>query len=144
MIFLQGKEEVAATIDAHPNEKCILVKMRTKKVETATNKGDQGADAYLFFLHRLPPEYVTKDEEKNAGWKNKKGNLDTVLPGKSIGGDIYRNDDRKLPHKNGRTWYEADINYTGGYRNHDRVLYSDDGLIFITYDHYHTYYELTK
>ena len=39
-------------------------------------------------------------------------------------------------------WYEADINYTGGYRNDDRILFSNDGLIFVTYDHYETFLEI--
>ena len=41
-------------------------------------------------------------------------------------------------------WYEADINYTGGFRTHDRILYSNDGLIFVTYEHYQTFYEITN
>ena len=41
-------------------------------------------------------------------------------------------------------WYEADINYTGGYRNDDRILFSNDGLIFVTYDHYETFLEIKK
>jgi hypothetical protein len=61
-----------------------------------------------------------------------------------IGGDIYKNKSKKLPDAPGRIWYEADINYNGGFRNRQRVLYSNDGLIFATYDHYHTFYEITK
>ena len=38
----------------------------------------------------------------------------------------------------------ADINYYGGYRGHDRILFSNDGLIFVSYDHYKTYYEITR
>ena len=41
-------------------------------------------------------------------------------------------------------WYEADIDYQSGYRNTYRILYSNDGLIFVTYDHYQTFYEVTK
>lgn len=54
----------------------------------------------------------------------------------------YKNRNGKLPSKNGRVWYEADINYTGGYRNDDRILFSNDGLIFVTYDHYETFLEI--
>lgn len=61
-----------------------------------------------------------------------------------IGGDQYYNDDLKLPSISGRIWYEADINYTGGSRNRQRILYSNDGLIFVTYDHYQTFYEITQ
>lgn len=58
-----------------------------------------------------------------------------------MGGDIYKNREKKLPEKDGRIWYEADINYDGGFRNTQRILYSNDGLVFVTYDHYITFYE---
>ena len=61
-----------------------------------------------------------------------------------IGGDIYYNDEGRLPQANGRIWYEADINYTSGYRGLDRIYYSNDGLIFVSYDHNATFYEITK
>ena len=69
--------------------------------------------------------------------------LSSVLPGKMVGGDIYANDDNKLPTAPGRIWYEADINYVTGKRNRQRIVYSNDGLIFVTYDHYQTFYEIT-
>lgn len=55
---------------------------------------------------------------------------------------IYRNYDGHLPNKYGRVWYEADINYSGGFRNSMRIVYSNDALIFVTYDHYQTFYEI--
>ena len=61
-----------------------------------------------------------------------------------IGGDRYYNDDLKLPNVIGRIWYEADINYNKGKRNKQRILYSNDGLIFATYDHYQTFYEIAR
>lgn len=67
-----------------------------------------------------------------------------MLPGKMLGGDIYKNREGKLPSAPGRVWYEADMNYKSGYRNRDRILYSNDGLIFVTYDHYQTFYEITE
>ena len=57
-----------------------------------------------------------------------------------IGGDIYYNTNSKLPSAPGRVWYEADINYTHG----KRILYSNDGLIFVSFDHAQTFYELVK
>ena len=118
--------------------------MRTKKVGTATDIGYNGADAQLFYNNRLPNYYVTKEDAKKAGWPTIKKKLSAVLPGKMIGGDIYKNDDYKLPSAPGRIWYEADINYVSGKRNRQRILYSNDGLMFVTYDHYHTFYEITK
>ena len=137
---LDNKEEV----QAHPNCKCVYVRMRTKTVGTATNMGYNGADAQLFYINKLPDYYVTKNVAYAAGWKKKHKQLDDVLPGKMIGGDPYHNDDSKLPSAPGRVWYEADINYDGGKRNRQRILYSNDGLIFVTYDHYQTFYEITR
>lgn len=130
------------SIDAHPKCKCIYVPMRTKIAGTATNNGFNGADIYLSAYNMLPSYYVNKKTAYVAGWKTKRKDLDEVLPGKMIGGDRYYNDDLKLPFASGRLWYEADINYNGGKRNGHRILYSNDGLIFVTYDHYQTFYEI--
>ena len=138
--ILDNKSEV----EAHPRCKCVYVPMRTKRAGTATNKGFAGADAQLFYGYGLPDYYVDKETAKQAGWKNRKGNLNEVLPGIMIGGDIYKNKNGKLPNAPGRVWYECDINYKKGFRNDERVLYSNDGLIFVTYDHYHTFYETTR
>lgn len=61
-----------------------------------------------------------------------------------LGGDVFDNNAEKLPSAQGGVWYEADINYAGGKRNRERVVYSNDGLIFATYDHYHTFYEILR
>ena len=54
----------------------------------------------------------------------------------------YKNKNEHLPVEYGRIWYEADINYTSGYRKEARIVYSNDGLIFVTYDHYTTFVEI--
>ena len=54
----------------------------------------------------------------------------------------YKNRDKRLPDVPGRIWYEADINYSFGYRGGERIPYSNDGLIFATYDHYATFVEI--
>lgn len=138
--ILENKVEV----NAHENCRCEYVPVRTKKVGTATHQGVNGADMYLMHYKRLPSYYVSFSVAEDAGFRSKKGNLDKVLPGKMIGGDVYKNKDGKLPQSLGRVWYEADINYDGGYRNRQRILYSNDGLIFASYDHYQTFYEITN
>lgn len=130
-------------VNAHKNCECEYVSMRTKQVGAATDLGMEGADSYLFYSGRLPDYYVSFEAAEDAGWRSKKGNLNKVLPGTMIGGAVYKNKDGKLPQSPGRVWYEADINYDGGYRNRQRILYSNDGLIFISYDHYQTFYEIT-
>ena len=94
---------------------------------------------YLKKQGKLPDCYITKSEAKSKGWEPSKGNLCEVLPGRAIGGDVWTNREETLPSKSGRTYYEADLNYNCGNRNADRVVYSNDGLIFVTHDHYKTF-----
>lgn len=65
-----------------------------------------------------------------------------LLPDTMITMGEYLNEDNHLPDAPGRIWYEADINYYEGRRNRHRILWSNDGLIFVTYDHYETFYEV--
>lgn len=123
---------------------CKLVPMRTIYAGGATINGINGADFYLIYHKHLPNYYVTKSYAASKGWINYKGNLSEVLPGKMLGGDVYYNDNKKLPVASNRIWYEADINYISGYRNTSRILYSNDGLVFVTYDHYKTFYEIKR
>ena len=83
-----------------------------------------------------------KKEAQELGWDSKEGNLDEVAPGKSIGGDIFGNYDKMLPVEDGRTYRECDVNYEGGYRGSERIVYSNDGLIFYSDDHYETFTRL--
>ena len=130
-------------VPIHLNGQCKIVPMRTKRVGTATEDGSLGADVYLTYQQKLPDNYITFDEAKALGWISNQGNLNEVAPGKMVYGD-HQNRYGKLPSAPGRSWYEADINDRGGYRNHDRILFSSDGLIFVTYDHYQTYYEVIR
>lgn len=94
---------------------------------------------YLKKHQRLPYYYITKNEARKLGWIASEGNLCEALPGKAIGGDRFGNREGKLPKKSGRLYFEADLNYKCGRRNADRVVYSNDGLIFLTKDHYKTF-----
>ena len=94
---------------------------------------------YIKANGKLPENYLTKSEARALGWKQKKGNLADIAPGKSIGGDIYHNDKGWLPSKQGRIWYEADVNYVSGYRGTERLMYSSDGLFYKTIDHGETF-----
>jgi len=137
-------EDTTKYIPVHLFCKCKVEPMRTISVGRATYNGLRGADSYLFYTGRLPEYYITKKQAKLNGWIKKQGNLSNVLPHKMIGGDIFYNDEGKLPDDYGRIWHEADINYESGYRNDARILYSNDGLIFVSYDHYTTFYKITQ
>lgn len=94
---------------------------------------------YLYRYRELPVNYITKKEAEALGWSQSEGNLWEVAPGKSIGGDVFGNYEGRLPRKNGRKYFECDIGYEGGRRNAKRIVYSDDGLIYYTEDHYETF-----
>ena len=131
-----------AEIPVHPNCHCEIITQIAVEAGTATVDGNNGADYYLKYLGQLPDYYITISDAKKLGWKAYLGNLDKVAPGKQLTKGIYRNYDGRLPRKYGRIWYEADINYSGGFRNSMRIVYSNDGLIFVSYDHYKTFYEI--
>lgn len=126
-------------IPEHPNCACSLSPLRKILVGQATKQGSNGADYSLYYYKTLPSCYITKSQAIQMGWKPIKGNLDTVAKGKMIGGDIFKNRENKLPSAPNRIWYECDIDYNGGYRNNTRLIYSNDGLIFKTDDHYTRY-----
>ncbi|MDR2899751.1 MAG: phage head morphogenesis protein [Clostridiales bacterium] len=135
-------EEWDAKPPLHPRCRCTIVPMETIKSGTATIDNKNGADYHMQLYGKLPEYYISKKAAKSMGWKSRDGNLHVAAPGKQIGGDIYHNKEIKLPASPGRVWYEADINYRKGYRNKHRLLYSNDGLIFVTYDHYETFFEI--
>jgi len=126
----------------HPNCRCKIENMSAATAGTATQDGLDGADLFVMDTGNLPDNYITKREAIDLGWIGRKGNLAEIAPGKMIGGEIYYNDDGHLPQAPGRVWYEADINYSSGYRNRHRLLYSSDGLVFVTYDHYTTFIQI--
>ena len=102
-------------------------------------------DHVALYIHEygtVPKNYITKSKARQAGWVITKGNLWDVLPGRSIGGGGFNNDDGLLPDAPGRKWFECDIDYNGGYRNEKRIVYSNDGLVFYTGDHYNTFQQL--
>ena len=95
--------------------------------------------AYLNAYGHLPDNFITKKEAQKLGWVSKEGNLGEVAPGKSIGGDYFGNYEGSLPEKKGREYHECDIDSDGGYRGAKRIVYSNDGLIYYTEDHYESF-----
>ena len=91
---------------------------------------------YLHAFEELPPNYITKSEARDLGWDSSAGNLWDVAPGCSIGGDNFGNREGLLPKGK---WHECDVNYEGGYRGAERLLFSEDGMICYSGDHYNSY-----
>lgn len=97
---------------------------------------------YIFEHGKLPDNFITKKEAQKLGWDSSRNYVSDVAPGKSIGGDRFGNYEGLLPSKKGRTWYEADCYYTKGKRNAHRILYSSDGLVYYTDDHYESFTQM--
>lgn len=97
---------------------------------------------YLHLYSELPVNYITKSQAKALGWVPKEGNLWEVTDHKSIGGDRFSNREGTLPKKKGRQYFECDIDYKGGTRGPKRLVFSNDGLIFYTSDHYKNFKRL--
>ncbi|MBW7676715.1 ribonuclease domain-containing protein [Chryseobacterium chendengshani] len=92
---------------------------------------------YVKQNHQLPDYYITKNEAKKSGWNPSEGNLCEVLPGKAIGGDYFGNREGKLPKK--VKYYEADVNYNCGNRNGDRIVFTKNGEVYLTKNHYKSF-----
>ncbi|EKT59960.1 ribonuclease domain-containing protein [Providencia sneebia] len=122
-----------------PPEQAIRTQ-NSQKIDELTRQAN--VIGYLQQHHQLPNFYISKKDARQAGWDPKLGNLCEVLPGKAIGGDRFLNREKKLPIAPNRQWFEADINYRCGHRNADRMLYSSDGMIFVTKDHYKSFQQI--
>lgn len=93
---------------------------------------------YIHQYGKLPGNFITKAEAQKLGWSG--GSLEKYAPGKSIGGDRFGNYEGKLPKKSGRTYTECDIDTRGASaRGAKRIVFSNDGLIYYTDDHYNTF-----
>ena len=96
---------------------------------------------YIHTYGKLPSNFITKKEATKAGWSGNGGDkLDKYCPGKCIGGDYFGNYEGKLPKASGRKWAECDIDTLGAKnRGVKRIIFSNDGLIYYTEDHYETF-----
>jgi hypothetical protein len=92
---------------------------------------------YIHVYGCLPSNFITKAQARKLGWKS--GALERYAPGKCIGGDVFKNREGILP--GGHTYYECDIDTLGSYsgRGAKRIVFSTDGLIYYTDDHYESF-----
>lgn len=98
----------------------------------------QDVALYLQTYGQLPDNYITKNEAEALGWSG--GSVERYAPGKAIGGDRFSNREGLLPKANGRTWTECDIDTLGeNSRGAKRLVFSNDGLIYYTDDHYESF-----
>ena len=93
---------------------------------------------YIYTYGRLPDNFMTKKEARELGWEG--GGLDPFAKDMCIGGDRFGNYEGILPDAKGRTWTECDIDtMNASSRGAKRIVFSNDGLIYYTDDHYETF-----
>ena len=96
---------------------------------------------YIHTYGCLPGNFVTKAEAEDAGWSG--GSVEKYIPGAAIGGNRFGNREGLLPDAPGRSWTECDINTNGASgRGAERIVFSNDGLIYYTSDHYESFEQL--
>lgn len=120
----------------------LLVLAGCQDVKIDYNQNYTSKDEVALYLHtydELPPNYITKAEAYDLGWEPSEQNLWEITDQKSIGGDRFMNREKLLPDN---TYFEADIDYNGKGRNAKRLVYSNDGKIYYTDDHYASFEEL--
>ena len=93
---------------------------------------------YLHLYAHLPQNFITKKDARALGWNG--GGLDDYADGKCIGGDRFGNYEGLLPDAPGREYHECDIDTLHAVsRGAKRIVYSNDGLIYYTEDHYESF-----
>lgn len=98
----------------------------------------QDVALYVHAFGELPPNFITKAQARALGWSS--GALEPYAPGKCIGGDRFGNFEGLLPAAPGRVYTECDIGTLGARdRGAERLVFSNDGLIYYTQDHYQSF-----
>lgn len=106
--------------------------------EDGTYNSAEDVSLYLYTYGHLPDNYITKSEARDLGWTG--GSVEQVAPGCAIGGDRFGNREGVLPSEPDRSYRECDIDTIGqSSRGAKRLVYSDDGLIYYTEDHYESF-----
>lgn len=106
--------------------------------EDGSYDGKEDVALYIHTYGKLPPNYISKVEAQDLGWEG--GSVERYAPGKCIGGSKFGNYEGLLPKANGRQYYECDIDTLGASsRGAKRIVYSNDGLIYYTDDHYESF-----
>ena len=130
-----AKDAAASKKDASPTAVVTEAAAATAAPGAETQEGSeesgpiiepQAIADYLFEHGELPENFITKKEAKELGWDSRYNYVSDVAPGMSIGGK----------------YYECDCYYTGGERSAYRIIYSNDGHVWYTEDHYNTFVEM--
>lgn len=139
----ETKPQPTTPVETQPETQPSTEPTQTEATSEATDPAPQKSytrkDEVAQYIHeygRLPDNFITKNQARALGWKS--GSLEPYAPGKCIGGDRFYNRENLLPQ--GHTYYECDIDTLGkASRGAKRIVFSDDGLIYYTSDHYRSF-----
>lgn len=139
----EATDEIASFVDSIAEENASSDKIETKPDSTLPdiNGAFDSKEEVALYIHVygcLPSNYITKKQAQALGWPG--GSLEPYAPGKSIGGDYFGNYEGTLPSASGRSYHECDIGTMGANsRGAKRIVFSNDGLIYYTEDHYENF-----
>ena len=124
-------EETAPPAEAPPEEDDLLP-------EDGWYYSKDEVALYIHTYGHLPDNFITKKEAEKLGWSG--GPVDKYAPGMAIGGSRFGNYEGLLPEADGRTYTECDIDTNGASsRGAKRIVFSNDGLIYYTGNHYESF-----
>lgn len=131
-----GDTAVNKTLESEPDAPPEEETAEPSEDGTYSSKDDVAQ--YIYIYGHLPSNFITKKEAEKLGWQG--GSLKPYAPGKCIGGSHFGNYEGLLPEKEGRTYTECDIDTLGAdKRGAKRIVFSNDGLIYYTEDHYESF-----
>ena len=147
VLFTGGFDEIATEAPVTVTEPAFVTQETVAEPEVDTQEAiaEDGwyysAEEVSLYLHTygyLPGNFITKNEARELGWEG--GSVEEYAPGYAIGGDVFGNREGLLPDAPGRTYYECDIDTSGAdSRGANRIVFSNDGLIYLTRNHYESF-----
>ena len=124
-----------STVPAPSPEPAPVASQEELIAEDGVYTSKEDVSLYLYTYDKLPANFITKSQARKLGWEG--GSLEPYAPGMCIGGDYFGNYEKLLPEKDGREYTECDIDTLGAEkRGSKRIVFSNDGLIYYTGDHY--------
>ena len=144
LFFGMGNDNPEAADQAFISESVVLETLPPDRAEESVLNEDgsyttkEDVALYIHTYGKLPNNFITKDKARDLGWEG--GSLEDYAPGMCIGGDRFGNYEGLLPDAPGRKWTECDIDTLGrDSRGAKRIVFSNDGLIYYTDDHYESF-----
>ena len=136
-------EKVSEIMDELPGTTSSIREAVSQSSAGAVAKGESylGKDDVAEYIRRfseLPPNYLTTEQAEALGWDGE-SDLWAVQDGAAIGGDPYENLAGLLPDGD---WKQCDVNYAGGRRGSERLVYAADGAVYYSPDVFGTFEEL--